>query len=300
MSKPAEPLYPSLPVCFVAIPFIWNFFTLMGGLLVGKLTGWKDSSPLVCGLLGATAYLVVIFYLPSRRHYDVAVFFSAGRVSAGGLRSVLCSTIGVVLAFASVFALATLMLAACGYDFRSPPAEYEVWDSHWSDWLLMVLVIPFTDELLLRVIGLRGLLRYYSPWVAVLLSASIFVLARWFMMAPLAIFLLGLFLGWLFIRSRSLWAVSMASSIAYLIDFGLKLLRWNMGTEDYLVQAGLNGAFGLPALGLLLFGLAAGLLGYVGWGEVCRYFPSPADDGPETGLQSEPVEADCFTPKSAN
>ena len=280
MRQQAEPLYPSLPVCFVAIPFIWNFYTLICGTIVYDLTRWADSLIFAYALIGSTAFLAVIFYLPSRRHYPVEVFFSARRIALGALGSVLLSAIGVVLALAAARALALWLSAACGFDLRSPSGDDDGPEWAWANWLLVGLIFPFTDELLMRVIALRGLLQYYPPWTALGLSASLYTIARWFLMPLVPLFIFGIFLGCLFLRTRSLWAVFLGSSVAYLLEKLFAVLNWSHGLESRLVELGLSGPVILPLMSLLLLATVGAGLGYVGWWEVCRHFPKPA--APET------------------
>jgi membrane protease YdiL (CAAX protease family) len=69
---------------------------------------------------------------------------------------------------------------------------------------LLVLVAPLTEELLFRGLILRGLLRKYSVRKALVASAILFTLLHanpWQVVTPMV---LGLVLGWWFVRTRSL------------------------------------------------------------------------------------------------
>lgn len=80
--------------------------------------------------------------------------------------------------------------------------------------LLVVLLVPFAEELFFRAALHGALVRHMPPFVAGLLGAGIFSLVHtqyltlggWAAIAGLfQIFLLGLILVWLYVRSGSIW-----------------------------------------------------------------------------------------------
>jgi len=74
----------------------------------------------------------------------------------------------------------------------------------WGAALKVVVIAPIIEEILFRGIIMHGLMRNYKPWHAVLLSGilfSVFHLNPWQMTYT---FFLGLLLGWVMIRTRSL------------------------------------------------------------------------------------------------
>ncbi|MBC6698984.1 CPBP family intramembrane glutamic endopeptidase [Hymenobacter puniceus] len=73
--------------------------------------------------------------------------------------------------------------------------------------LILCVAAPVLEELLLRGVLLQGLLRNFPgrPWVAIGQSALIFGLMHANPPQSLATFLLGLLMGWLYYRTRSLW-----------------------------------------------------------------------------------------------
>ncbi len=68
-----------------------------------------------------------------------------------------------------------------------------------------VLFAPVLEEVLLRGILLRGLLTQYSPTKAIVWSAVIFGVMHLNPVQAVGGFVLGLPLGWLYYRTRSLW-----------------------------------------------------------------------------------------------
>ncbi len=78
--------------------------------------------------------------------------------------------------------------------------------------ICLVVVAPLTEELLFRGLILSGFLGNYSARKAILVSAVLFSL---FHISPYQLcstFLIGVLLGWLFVRTRSLWPCILAHS----------------------------------------------------------------------------------------
>lgn len=78
-------------------------------------------------------------------------------------------------------------------------------------WLLFFLIQPFFEELLFRGYILRLIERYYSTWAAIIISSILFGLIHapnenFSYLGLISIGLSGLLMGWLFVRTGSLWA----------------------------------------------------------------------------------------------
>jgi membrane protease YdiL (CAAX protease family) len=67
------------------------------------------------------------------------------------------------------------------------------------------VVAPVFEEVLMRGVLLRGLLRNYRPAVAIGQSALLFGIFHFNPAQSLNAFFMGLLLGWIYYRSRSLW-----------------------------------------------------------------------------------------------
>jgi membrane protease YdiL (CAAX protease family) len=114
----------------------------------------------------------------------------------------------------------------------SPPWFWELFEKRfdnrfgfWGSFLKVAVVAPIIEETLFRGIIMHGLMRNYKKWYAILLSGilfSIFHLNPWQMTYT---FFLGLFLGWLMIRTRSLPLCIIAHSINNIIV--LLSITWN-------------------------------------------------------------------------
>ena len=74
-----------------------------------------------------------------------------------------------------------------------------------ADFLAAVVVAPLIEEAVYRGFILGGLLRRYSAPTAILVSAVLFALAHLNPYQFVTAFSGGLLLGWIYVRTRSLW-----------------------------------------------------------------------------------------------
>ena len=91
--------------------------------------------------------------------------------------------------------------------------EYEMFEDDrvrpptgWADVFGSCIVAPVTEELLFRGLLLRGLVRQFKSEIAILLSAGIFGVWHGNLPQIAGASVGGIVLGWLFLRTRSLWA----------------------------------------------------------------------------------------------
>lgn len=83
--------------------------------------------------------------------------------------------------------------------------------------LVAVIWGPFTEELFFRGFLLAGLLVVLDKSKAVIVSALVFASAHVLLSTLVPIFLLGVILAWLFVRTRSVWPPFVAHSVWNLI-----------------------------------------------------------------------------------
>jgi membrane protease YdiL (CAAX protease family) len=113
--------------------------------------------------------------------------------------------------------------------------------------VLSSILIPVTEEILFRGVLLPGLLRNYRPAVAIGQSALLFGLIHFNPAQSLNAFFMGLLLGWVYYRSRSLWLCICLHSLHNLLVFGSQMvpglaenqsfLRYSSGERYALVLA---------------------------------------------------------------
>ena len=68
------------------------------------------------------------------------------------------------------------------------------------------IVAPVVEEVVFRGAILRALLqKKWSPWIAIVISAAIFGIIHLNLTQGVSAFVVGIFMGWLFYRTRSIW-----------------------------------------------------------------------------------------------
>lgn len=76
----------------------------------------------------------------------------------------------------------------------------------WNSFFTIVIFAPLFEEFLCRGIILRGLLHHTSPWKAILWSSFMFAIMHLNPWQALPAFLVGILMGWVYWRTKSLWA----------------------------------------------------------------------------------------------
>lgn len=113
--------------------------------------------------------------------------------------------------FPLVVGLLGLVVIVSGIDglfnyFWPEPAWFRnLWTQ--AGWLPVVLGAPVGEELLSRGVILGGFLKRYAPVKGVLLSALLFSLSHLFPWQLVSTFLFGVYAGWVFYLTRSIWPV---------------------------------------------------------------------------------------------
>jgi membrane protease YdiL (CAAX protease family) len=139
------------------------------------------------------------------------------RLAALGLRSFPARTlwlvVGVVIASVAVSALLEPVLHAG----REQGLEPERWRSDRAaafvvNAVVVATIVPFTEELFYRGLGVR-VLRFLGPVVAVVGTAVIFSLAHGILVAIPALGFFALLLGWLRVRTDSVWPCVLAHAL---------------------------------------------------------------------------------------
>ncbi len=90
--------------------------------------------------------------------------------------------------------------------------------------ITMVIAAPILEELIFRGIVLDGFLKIYSPVKSIVLSSILFGLAHlnpWQFLSGLFI---GLFMGWIYYRTQSLWLTILSHLSLNLLGFASNLI----------------------------------------------------------------------------
>lgn len=110
--------------------------------------------------------------------------------------------------FASDFIYVILLIL--GFRFLYEGTIYQLKNLLYIDFtissiLLSCIYAPFIEEMMYRGIILNGMLKKYSPNVALVLSSAIFGIMHFSLFQSINAFLIGLLIGYLFIKTKSLY-----------------------------------------------------------------------------------------------
>ena len=83
---------------------------------------------------------------------------------------------------------------------------------------------PLFEEVLCRGIILRGLLHYYSPWKAIIWSSAMFAIMHLNPWQAIPAFLIGGLMGWIYYKTRSLWATIFIHFLNNSFSFAITVL----------------------------------------------------------------------------
>jgi len=97
-----------------------------------------------------------------------------------------------------------------------------------TSFISVAVFAPLFEEVLCRGIILRGLLHYYSPWKAILLSAAMFAVMHLNPWQAIPAFLIGGLMGWIYYKTRyktrSLWATIFIHFLNNSFSFAITVL----------------------------------------------------------------------------
>jgi glutamate-5-semialdehyde dehydrogenase len=137
-----------------------------------------------------------------------------------------------------------------------------IFDNNWAGPVLLVILGPLTEEIIFRGLVLRGLLGRYRPWTAIILSAALFSLMH-VNPAQVPVTLgLGIVLGWVYYRTRSLGLCFLGHAINNASTYLTDVLPFQVQGFNAPTPEGVTGAvfqpwwFDLIGLALVVTGIA--------------------------------------------
>lgn len=83
----------------------------------------------------------------------------------------------------------------------------------WDSILSTCILAPICEEFLCRGIMCRGMMQHRSPWSAILWSAFIFAVMHLNPWQSIPAFLIGVFFGWVYWKTGSLWTTILLHSV---------------------------------------------------------------------------------------
>ena len=199
-----------LPNLWIAIGILLALFALrmvIGAALYDLLGEIRPGDPVATGIVMILSYAIIFALLLKRVGLGFADIFHQ---SSSSVRSVLL-VLGLPILLVVVGAnwwfadLAWLLVPQQYVNDYEHEMLLRLVNGGLASLVIVGVVGPVIEEIMFRGILLRGFLQHYTEQRALLLSAGLFAVYHLtFAQLPVA-FVGGLFTGWLYIRSRSLW-----------------------------------------------------------------------------------------------
>lgn len=213
---------------------------------------------------------------------------------------------GVVIFLSELDNLLRALFGARGLDsWDIAPSIDRLVTGSWQGVVLAVVMAPLTEELLFRGLILRGLLGRWKPWAAITTSALLFAGMHLNPAQMPVAFLLGLVLGFAYVRTRSLGLCVLGHAVnnggAYFVG-ALPFAIDNFNQVPASAAAVFH-PWWFDATGLILFGGGVWLLHrFAPAGEVWRMPPMPDPPllvAPLPAGERDPI-GNCQPPLLAN
>lgn len=168
--------------------------------------------------------------------------------------------IPIILLFPGLQYLVGLLNVVVEKAIPAPSWFWELFDrifenrfGFWGAFLKVAVLAPVIEETLFRGIIMHGLMKNYKGWYAIILSGllfSVFHLNPWQMTYT---FFLGILLGWLMVRTRSLPLCILAHSINNIIV--LYSITSKKGFPEFLFSGTAKSNSILISIGLIMVGI---------------------------------------------
>lgn len=153
----------------------------------------------------------------------------------------------------------------------------------------LVIIAPITEEIFFRGILLRGMLKNHSHKVALIASSVMFGLMHINPIMILPATVIGIFLGWIFILTRSLWCCFFCHAINNLVVF--ISVVFNLELKGYADFSGAAQEVAFQPLWLDVLGIVLLIVGVYFTKKIAKTYSVPTQPDSSTSI-SEPQPAD--------
>jgi len=223
--------FPSLVVSAAAVGLIILVTVIMSGLALPMFDEPTNAWYIFTTYLLSFGTSFLVLYLIRGR--DRPLYFT--KVPAGIYILLIVPTIALVF-------LREPLIHLTEYFFPIPEMMTEQFSalSHWHPALFLTIAIlaPVLEELIFRGIILDGFLQRYPPWKAIIWSSVIFGIAHFNPWQFISAFALGMIIGWLYWKTRSLGPAIFIhffnNAGAYIASTLLGEEQTTTGTEEWL------------------------------------------------------------------
>lgn len=167
---------------------------------------WGD--PLASGVIMLTSYAIFFAVLLKYKEQKFIGLFDSSPNSVSSILAVLFVPLALVVG-SSIFWISditSLMMLRFPSTQEEGMALVRIFSGGAISFLLICIIAPVAEEALFRGVILKSFLQSYSVNASIILSSLLFALYHLTIIQIPVAFVIGCFLGWLFVKTRSLWA----------------------------------------------------------------------------------------------
>jgi uncharacterized protein len=180
---------------------------IVGALYIDLFGRFKQGDSAATGVIIVFASGIVFACLMAYKSISFAALFQANPASDSAmLRSI---ALPIILLFAGLSVVVDKLMQVVLWLMPMTQAQYDMFSDFGSGGAATLLaacvVAPFVEEMLFRGIFLRSFLHQYSKREAIVFSSLLFGIAHLNVYQGLVGLILGSLLGWLYVKTRSLW-----------------------------------------------------------------------------------------------
>lgn len=188
-----------LGLLFLLIQVVTMFPIMMGAMAVYGAENTSASIEVIMGLGLPLAFIAGAWILSRGRGLsDTAYEWRSSFIPI--------TIVGLILTFSVSYIIGSMLTYLPNYEEMMDGYEAMFENIDPMDLVLTVAVIgPICEEIIFRGVILEGLLKKYDTTKAILFSSLIFSVIHLQPLQVVATFFIGLILGWIYVKTQSLW-----------------------------------------------------------------------------------------------
>lgn len=251
--------FPAFWEAVLILALLFGIQVVAGIFMYDMGYGFEAGDPFASALITVISCGIVFSVLMSYRKTGYRKLFNQSQNSVKSIVVVLFVPIALTVLGGVVWitSVTNLLLYYFPADEREQLAITRMLSGGVVSVLFVCVIAPILEEMLFRGIILRGFLQNYSPWRSIFLSSLLFALYHMTISQIPVAFITGCFLGWLYVKTKSLWPSIMAhffyNSLVMMIVYAFSSPGEDPAwIAEFDVGAVVLFAFALSATGILM------------------------------------------------
>ena len=183
-------------------------FGILLTIIISSFIGFSPNSfnPAMTGIVNLLSFCLILFYIIRKTHLPLEYFIEIRFFNIKILMPVLFTIIGLIIIVSEIDNV-TRFFIPMPDDIKALFNQLLSIEGNIIPSIIILLIVaPLTEELLFRGIILRGFLKNYPAIKANLVQSLFFSLIHFNIWQYSSAFIVGLFLGWLYLKTGS-WLI---------------------------------------------------------------------------------------------